>query len=355
MRIPSQFSEDSLYRRGKRRHESNHAGRRIFRLLVAAVLIVVVMRQAAHKELYEPFFAPAAVSSAPSTTAGSGAQPAAFSNRENQAAPATDALARQREAALAEVADGTTWRAADFAAFYLLLREAQASDAAADAESDADAATGADVARWPLVSVVPMLQQPRIYRGAAVRVRGDVARVQQKSASANDEGIESYWEIWLRPDDGSERPILAIVPSVPARVGALAGLESPRRGTGIVVAGRMLKRLAYRSAAGVELTPVVIGSILDVATEAAEPAVAKAGNPDRRALIWVAFAASLLGVSLAAYAMWRTSTDAKRLRRLRSAGTHSLLAWSAEITSRHNRTTSPRSAGNPATPQDQQP
>ena len=56
MRIPSQFNEDSLYRRGGRSAQPAQSYRRLLRLVLGLALVVVIMRQASRPEIYQAFF-----------------------------------------------------------------------------------------------------------------------------------------------------------------------------------------------------------------------------------------------------------------------------------------------------------
>ena len=56
MRIPSQFDDDSLYRRKIPRGESVKTFRKLIRLALGLALVVVVMLQAAKPAVYRPFF-----------------------------------------------------------------------------------------------------------------------------------------------------------------------------------------------------------------------------------------------------------------------------------------------------------
>ena len=78
-------------------------------------------------------------------------------------------------------------------------------------------------------------------------------------ASENVYGIESYWQLWLRPSDGADRPMVVIVPDVDDAVAAV-GQGDETEGPPVIVAGRFLKRLAYTSAMGADLGACDCGS-----------------------------------------------------------------------------------------------
>ncbi len=419
MRIPSQFNEDNLYRRGARRHDSGDSLRRIIRMSVVLVLLVFVMGQAAKPGVYEVFFGVepefeaetvgmasdgfdatlAATqqqrvrdlsvtepcrelarvltrtlslneqrqwtvvlarwnSGKPFPLMGSlvdqsvqalgelsdvdesqrdswkktlekfgkiygdseliagGEQPRddAEATKDAEIDPAQAELSDDDAvrlvawfnaldlAALDRVVDGSVWRSADFDAFYLQLEQA-------DSLSSSGAVTTA---------VVPLLQQPEIYRGQLVRVSGLIAKADRLDASANPHSIDDYWQLWIKPDTGGDRPMVFIVPGLPS--GMAEAVKQGGKPTGRFV-GRFFKRLAYRSRTGAEVAPVMIGRVLRP-TPSVSMARAKTNQGDgasnKQRFLMTLLIASVIGVSLAAIAMWRTSVAARRSRELRA-------------------------------------
>ncbi len=214
-------------------------------------------------------------------------------------------LAALDAAALDRVVDGV-WRSADFDAFYLQLEQA-----------DDLRASGAVT-----TSVVALLQQPEIYRGQLVRVSGLIAKADRMDASANPHGIERYWQLWIKPDTGGDRPIVLIVHRLPESIeDAINQGGHPRA----YLVGRFFKRLAYRSQLGADLAPVVIGRLAmprPAVKPAASPAPASSTASNKHRFLITLLFASVIGVSLAAIAMWRTSVAAKRSRQLRAQRQH---------------------------------
>ncbi len=212
-------------------------------------------------------------------------------------------LAELDRLSAAEVVDGTVWRSGDAASMYRYLDQApflSADNVAASA-------------------VVPLLQQPDVYRTRMVTLAGSVARAERIEARDNAFGIQQYWHLWLRPDEGAQRPILAIVPDVPEIVAEVGEDSSLDEGPQITLVGRFLKRLAFRNEVGADLAPVVVGRLIlvPVSAEQLQQASASDGQSSRLALLMLI--ATILGVAIAAVAMWRTSVMAKRTRLLRSA------------------------------------
>jgi hypothetical protein len=208
------------------------------------------------------------------------------------------------QAAVDRVVDGTIWRSADFDAFYRQLDQApQLSQ------------TGAIK-----VSVVPLMQQPKTYLGQRVLVDGKVARASKKDAAANPFGVEEYWEIWLRPSTGGDRPFVVITPAVPDNIRKLDGEANVYRGPAITIVGRFFKRLAYGSQVGADAAPVIVGRIRGLqSSDGNSLADTKSiARPPQRSNLWWLMGLSLLaGVSIATLVMWRTKVSAQRSRQLR--------------------------------------
>ncbi|TWU56120.1 hypothetical protein [Rubripirellula reticaptiva] len=443
MRIPSEFNDDNLYRRGQngcRTGRSFGQSRRLIRLVIGLALVIVVMKQASKASIYRPFFSapPALVTNSTMPTEGSGGGAATVEARTSKATKSgsqnrgefrlfsgnqilpedrsiadelvaqtdpeaqriwvrdlsrvlegeppgdpqspvanslanrsslseiaghVDALADRQsglsneqiakwqtamarlsqspdavapnhdqtsshetraiaaallasldDAALSRVVDGSVWRSGDFDLFYRLLDQA--------ANESKQRGTNRSATR---VGVVPLLQQPDVFRGHPVRVSGTVARAQRLDARDNVFGITEYWQLWLRPDDGADRPIVAIVPTVPpsiARVDEDASLES---GPPAELMGTFLKRLAYQSSAGADLAPVIIG-VLDVPLESIADTslpvdTSSLSDSDIRwRLGWTVTLACLIGVAATSLAMWRTTVMTRRSRALRVSG-----------------------------------
>lgn len=214
-------------------------------------------------------------------------------------------LAALDDAAAARVVDGSVWRAGDFDSFYRYLDRA-------------DWIAGDDVAT---VGVLPLLQQPDVFRNQTVRAHGTVARAERLPAQSNPYGISEYWQLWLRPADGADRPLVAIVPNVPEIVGQV-GVEpaAVEEGPPITIVGTFLKRLAYQSSMGADLAPVVVGRIEAAPLIAPAVEVSAATDDELQGQFWLlAGIACLAGLALAAVAIWRTSAMARRSRELRYA------------------------------------
>ncbi len=155
-------------------------------------------------------------------------------------------LAALDDAAASRVVDGSVWRSGDFDLFYRYL------DQASGLSGEGVATSG----------VLPLLQQPDVFRNQLVRTSGTVARTERIEAKENPYGISEYWQLWIRPADGADRPLVAVVPAVPALVESVGPNAITEEGPRVTIVGRFLKRLAYQSALGADLAPVVVGRIV---------------------------------------------------------------------------------------------
>jgi hypothetical protein len=261
-------------------------------MVIALALVLVMMQKASKPEIYESFFG----ALTPINELGS----AQIADAELAVETSSSAI---DPAVTAKVVDGTVWRSGDFDALHLFLD---------DAKHFSDT-TG------PVVGILPLLQQPDVFRNKVVRSRGRVARCERIDAQENEFGISEYWQLWIRPADGADRPLVAIVPSVPKDVAAVGPEATDQNGPDVTVVGRFLKRLAYRSLAGADLAPVVVGKLIN-SEAVAKDAVLPIDDVETRSkpALWMLVGVSAIsGLALAALAMWRTSVTANRTRQIR--------------------------------------
>jgi len=216
-------------------------------------------------------------------------------------------LAALDEAAVNRVIDGSVWRSDDFDSFYRAL------DSASQLPNSGTATVGA----------LPLLQQPDVFLNQMVTIHGNVALVENIKAPENPYGIEDYWQLWVKPAEGADRPIVAVVPDVPRSVSEQAGTQiAAAEGAQISVVGKFLKRLAYKSGAGADLAPVVIGRITYAPFAEGEQTAIPPPNETNvsTSKFWLIASISCIGgVGLAMLLMWRTSVLAKQSRKLRTA------------------------------------
>jgi hypothetical protein len=219
-------------------------------------------------------------------------------------------LAALDEVAANRVIDATVWRSEDFDFFYRTL------DSASQLPDSGIATVGA----------LPLLQQPDVFLNQTVTIHGTVALVEALKAPQNPYGISDYWQVWVKPSEGADRPIVAVIPDVPRSVAEKAeqtGTElAANDGVQITVVGRFLKRLAYASGGGADLAPVVVGRITYAPFAAGEQQGTSTANSTTvsASKFWLLASISCIGgVGLALLLMWRTNVMAKQSRQLRAA------------------------------------
>ncbi|MGB0759609.1 MAG: hypothetical protein ACPGPS_08725, partial [Rubripirellula sp.] len=164
---------------------------------------------------------------------------------------------------------------------------------------------------------------PDVFLNQTVTIHGTVALVEKIKATENPYGIKDYWQLWVKPAEGADRPIVAVVPDVPRSISEQMGTQiAAVDGAQVSVVGKFLKRLAYKSGAGADLAPVVIGRITYAPfAEGEQTTTPNAGEPPvSTSKFWlIASISCIAGVGLAMLLMWRTSVLAKQSRQLRAA------------------------------------
>lgn len=338
------------------------------------VLVIAVMRQAANPRIYEVFFTapPAAVEAAltgpppamaePAVTGGSATEAAdgetqlaidrtvaaqdestnkrlmqllAEARREGRL-PADDDLQEELIAPLQAIAaaaglaaadpvpwtqlqaaldrwavqqvdSAAVWKASDTPAFYRLLED--------------PAPTWLSRENGVQASVTALLQQPETYLHRRIVVPATVARAIQRPAAENPFGIRDYWELWLRPRDGSDHPLVLFTHQVTPEIAQVPADAALLDGPAVWTDGVYLKRLAHRSASGGELSPALVGKVHSLAAEVA----AKPAEPDRPAPSgWLlVMLAAVIGLTAALWIAVQNRRQAERLRALRRAAIES--------------------------------
>ena len=232
-----------------------------------------------------------------------------------------DAVVRKAEE---RIVDGAVWRSEDRDGLRLRLMQNQFGVGVGD-----DGGVAASV-----VGVLPMLQQPDAFRGQRVQVVGRLAKAEQIQDPIEQNPIPTHWKLWIQPTSGVARPIVALVTNLPPSLAKNHQSESQRNDLSktdskptVRVTGTFFKRLAYRSSIGADLAPVVVGRLAlaekSPASQAPRPLKQNAsGIPPNRSpgKAWAMLVASVgTGIVVAAWLMWRSSVDAKYLRRKRRA------------------------------------
>ncbi|MEZ6088278.1 MAG: hypothetical protein R3C05_09690 [Pirellulaceae bacterium] len=199
------------------------------------------------------------------------------------------------------VEDGTVWNSGDFKALYRTLQRVD------------DRALSDDPV---YVGVVPLIEQSVIYRGRRVRTSGQVVRITMVDAQPNPFNVQSYAMVWLRPIDGSERPLVVCTPRLAPQVAAAEIDHSSLEGPLVDVDGLFLKRYLYRSVGGYEQAPMLIGDIR-LAMGRPSKAADRPSPVSRSFLNGVVLVSAAIGVLMTGIVYWTSQRNERFQRKLR--------------------------------------
>ncbi|MBU6239472.1 MAG: hypothetical protein KGQ51_16740 [Planctomycetes bacterium] len=179
-------------------------------------------------------------------------------------------------ALLNQFADNTPWRSSDRVP---LMRTTQRAVSIGEAVKDGTLVPEA----LPSVAIPQLMGDTDSLRGRTVRIAGQIALVDQAaSLTVADPRISDYGVLWLRPDDGSNQPIIVHVPKSLAIPD-----EELAKDRSVIVSGIVAKRRAYASNRGGEIAPVVVAAHIQAFDPAAPIAFAGLTEEQRKsASIW---------------------------------------------------------------------
>jgi len=190
---------------------------------------------------------PPAAADNPPTTAPADAPPAE-SNTAPATSPAAPAAPTPSDAALlAKVQDDTYFRPEDSVIWYRLLARLRDTPPAELARES----TGT-------VTFAQLFRQPTAYRGKVIDLVGSIWMAVEKQAPANDQGIERYYQLWLRPEDNGASPIAIYCLKLPDNFPLGDKLDEPVRLSGI-----FFKRWVYSARDTIRLAPLVLAASVD--------------------------------------------------------------------------------------------
>ena len=396
MRIPT-TTTDGLYpapgNRSHVRRNQTDPWRRLIRMMVVLALVIVVMQQASNPAYFAPLF-PGQTPQLEATPSPSGSIDPEFSDRptitdnireradellakagktqwpslwnylsdggyssDSEAASVPNALAgladlsEEEQSAWRAVLlqklllsrvlasrDGTVWRSDDLAAIEAALKLHQQPP-----RSPAIEDWQTHYANASPTGVIALLQQPDTHRGNRFIASGELIRLEHITHSDN-----AYWHLWLKPGDGSNRPWLTVVDTLPRPLAdwfestttsdmtdasetqlddqqQVTGKDVPAPYPVIHVTGVFIKRLSFRSQLGAELTPVVVGRIASTSAQGIAGANVTRQNKDpsvassNLSLRFITLFAGcvLISIGVAAWVMWRSAAEHRALRKRR--------------------------------------
>lgn len=195
------------------------------------------------------------------------------------------------------IEDNTYFRTEEQEAWMAMFAHLQEMDAAQLAASSVGELTYAQ-----------LLQQPNVYRGQAVTLRGTVLREEEQRPPENALGIARYHRLWLRPRGGGQWPFVVYALTLPD--------EFPRGDhlrADVSVTGLYFKNWSYAYGDGLGLAPIVLAQ--DVDWQPPQPPAPRQPVTLQR-LLWMATGAALFALVVVWTAVRRTARRPRRSARL---------------------------------------
>jgi hypothetical protein len=116
------------------------------------------------------------------------------------------------------------------------------------------------------VEYAQLVDQPNVYRGKLVTVRGTARQITQEKPAANDLGITSYYRIVIQPADGANWPIIVYCLELPRGVAPGDDLSLDATVTGL-----FFKKLSYKWRDGLGIAPVIVAKNVTTISATARP------------------------------------------------------------------------------------
>jgi hypothetical protein len=154
------------------------------------------------------------------------------------------------------------------------------------------------------VTYAQLVNQPKVYRGLPVRVRGRVLRESVKQAPENSIGLAEYHQLVLAPIGGGDWPVMVYVRDLPEGFPRNDGLK-----VDLSVVGLFFKNWSYPYEGGMGLAPVIVAETIDwrPATAPAPPAA----SPLSTKGMWVGGSVALMAaIGFTSFVMRRTRRPA---------------------------------------------
>lgn len=165
-----------------------------------------------------------------------------------------------------------------------------------DVLSENDQAT-LDAASIGYVTMAQLYQQPNVYRGKLVSVRGVVRRVNRKELPKKKPGIDVYYQIWLQPLDNPLSPMVIYTLDLPREFPTGNELREEAQITGF-----FFKLWAYQAQDKIRTAPLIVARTFDWT----KPAVAPARTWSTGRMLSLVASAAVLAMILVAWALYST-------------------------------------------------
>ncbi len=199
------------------------------------------------------------------------------------------------------------WTSSEKLGFWRLLQRGQGRGRANSADQMGRPA--------PAISTLQLESEAEVYQATNIRFRGSVRRVEAVPRQHPGFDIDGYWLIWVRGADDSTQPVAIYTTNHQAEQFAERLKQNQTEFPEIEVLGVVGKRLAYNSAAGIQVAPTIFATRLAEQRITSLPAVAEPARMEKdlpRALGLGALLA--VAVLLPIWAGWRHSSKSARAR-----------------------------------------
>ncbi len=175
------------------------------------------------------------------------------------------------------IEDNTYFRPEEQQAWFEMFARLQKTDAAELAAASVGELTYAQ-----------LLQQPNVYRGQVVTIRGTVLRAEEQQPADDAQGIARYHRLWLRPRGGGQWPFVVYSLTLPEEFPRGDRLRADASVTGLY-----FKNWSYSYDDGLGLAPIVLAKSIDWR----RPAVTAPRQPvTLQGVVWVATGAALFAL-----------------------------------------------------------
>jgi hypothetical protein len=213
------------------------------------------------------------------------------------APPLAGKITPREDGPWAAVQDNAMFLDAEHEAWFLLWAEAKRlSPAQLDRQAIAE------------VSYAQLVNQPEVYRGQAVRVRGRILRESVKQAPENDIGMSEYHQLVLAPVGGGDWSVIVYCLELPPGFPRGGGLKED-----VAITALFFKNWSSPDGEGMGLFPVLMARTFQWRPPASLPAVRKNDETDRARVALAAVAASFAAMAVVVWV-------ARQTRRQRTAG-----------------------------------
>jgi hypothetical protein len=158
------------------------------------------------------------------------------------------------------------------------------------------------------VTYAQLLQQPDVYRGQFVTIRGTVIREELQHPTENRSGITSYHRLWLSPRGGGQWPFVVFSLQLPEKFPRDDSLRAD-----VSVTGFFFKNWSYAYDEGLGLAPLVLANTVEW-----QPPVAAAPrqSPTIHNLVWAATGCALFALATVWWVFRNTVRRPRRAGRL---------------------------------------